>query len=151
MRKIYRVVLSAEEREELRALVSKGKSAARKQTHARVLLLCDESEGKRRADMEVASTLSVGRSTVERVRRRFVEEGLESALNPRKQLRFRRKTLDGEAETRLLAVACGKPPEGRARWTLRLLAERLVELEVVESVGMETVRQTLKKTTSSRG
>ena len=151
MRKIYRVVLSAEEREELRALVSKGKSAARKQTHARVLLLCDESEGKRRADVEVASTLSVGRSTVERVRRRFVEEGLESALNPRKQLRFRRKALDGEAEARLLAVACGKPPEGRARWTLRLLAERLVELEVVESVGMETVRQTLKKTTSSRG
>ena len=151
MRKIYRVVLSAEEREGLRALVSKGKSAARKQTHARVLLLCDESEGKRRADMEVASTLSVGRSTVERVRRRFVEEGLESALNPRKQLRFRRKALDGEAEARLLAVACGKPPEGRARWTLRLLAERLVELEVVESVGMETVRQTLKKTTSSRG
>ena len=151
MRKIYRVVLSAEEREELRALVSKGKSAARKQTHARVLLLCDESNGKRRADMEVASTLSVGRSTVERVRRRFVEEGLESALNPRKQLRFRRKALDGEAEARLLAVACGKPPEGRARWTLRLLAERLVELEVVESVGMETVRQTLKKTTSSRG
>ena len=151
MRKIYRVVLSAEEREELRALVSKGRSAARKQTHARVLLLCDESEGKRRADMEVASTLSVGRSTVERVRRRFVEEGLESALNPRKQLRFRRKALDGEAEARLLAVACGKPPEGRARWTLRLLAERLVELEVVESVGMETVRQTLKKTTSSRG
>ena len=151
MRKIYRVVLSAEEREELRTLVSKGKSAARKQTHARVLLLCDESEGKRRADMEVASTLSVGRSTVERVRRRFVEEGLESALNPRKQLRFRRKALDGEAEARLLAVACGKPPEGRARWTLRLLAERLVELEVVESVGMETVRQTLKKTTSSRG
>ena len=151
MRKIYRVVLSAEEREELRALVSKGKSAARKQTHARVLLLCDESDGKRRADMEVASTLSVGRSTVERVRRRFVEEGLESALNPRKQLRYRRKALDGEAEARLLAVACGKPPEGRARWTLRLLAERLVELEVVESVGMETVRQTLKKTTSSRG
>ena len=151
MRKIYRVVLSAEEREELRALVSKGKSAARKQTHARVLLLCDESDGKRRADMEVASTLSVGRSTVERVRRRFVEEGLESALNPRKQLRFRRKALDGEAEARLLAVACGKPPEGRARWTVRLLAERLVELEVVESVGMETVRQTLKKTTSSRG
>ena len=151
MRKIYRVVLSAEEREELRALVSKGKSAARKQTHARVLLLCDESNGKRRADMEVASTLSVGRSTVERVRRRFVEEGLESALNPRKQLRFRRKALDGEAEARLLAVACGKPPEGRARWTLRLLAERLVELEVVESVGMETVRQTLKKTTSSLG
>ena len=151
MRKIYRVVLSAAEREELRALVSKGKSAARKQTHARVLLLCDESNGKRRADMEVASTLSVGRSTVERVRRRFVEEGLESALNPRKQLRFRRKALDGEAEARLLAVACGKPPEGRARWTLRLLAERLVELEVVESVGMETVRQTLKKTTSSRG
>ena len=72
-------------------------------------------------------------------------------MNPRKQLRFRRKALDGEAEARLLAVACGKPPEGRARWTLRLLAERLVELEVVESVGMETVRQTLKKTTSSRG
>ena len=145
MEKRYRVVLSLAEREELRLLVSRGKSAARKQTRARILLMCDESTGERRTDREVAGALSVGRATVERVRRRCVEEGLESALNPRKQLRRRRKVLDGEAEARLVAIACGEPPEGRARWTLRLLADRLVELEVVESVGTETVRQTLKK------
>ena len=151
MEKRYRVVLSLAEREELRLLVSRGKSAARKQTRARILLMCDESTGERRTDMEVAGALSAGRATVERVRRRCVEEGLESALNPRKQLRRRRKVLDGEAEARLVAIACGEPPEGRARWTLRLLADRLAELEVVESVGTETVRQTLKKTVSSRG
>ena len=151
MRKKYRVVLSGDEREELKSLVSRGKCAARKQTRARVLLMCDESAGERRTDTEVADALSVGRATVERVRRRCVEEGLESALNPRKQLRRRSKVLDGEAEARLVAIACGEPPEGRARWTLRLLADRLVELEVVESIGLETVRQTLKKTASSRG
>ena len=122
MEKRYRVVLSLAEREELRLLVSRGKSAARKQTRARILLMCDESTGERRTDREVAGALSVGRATVERVRRRCVEEGLESALNPRKQLRRRRKVLDGEAEARLVAIACGEPPEGRARWTLRLLA-----------------------------
>lgn len=151
MRKRYRVVLSLAERDELKSLVSRGKSAARKLTRARILLMCDESTGERRTDMEVAGALSVGRATVERVRRRCVEEGLESALNPRQQLRRRRKVLDGEAEARLVAIACGKPPEGRAKWTLRLLADRLVELEVVESVGVETVRRALKKTVSSRG
>lgn len=151
MRKRYRVVLSLAERDELKSLVSRGRSAARKLTRARILLMCDESTGERRTDMEVAGALSVGRATVERVRRRCVEEGLESALNPRQQLRRRSKVLDGEAEARLVAIACGKPPEGRAKWTLRLLADRLVELEVVESVGVETVRRALKKTVSSRG
>lgn len=151
MRKRYRVVLSAVEREELKSLVSRGKSAARKQTRARILLMCDESAGERRTDMEVAEALSVGRATVERVRRRCVEEGLESALNAREQARRRSKVLDGEAEARLAAIACGEPPEGRTRWTLRLLADRLVELEVVESIGTETVRKALRKTISSRG
>ena len=151
MRKRYRVVLSLAERDELKSLVSRGRSAARKLTRARILLMCDESTGERRTDMEVAGALSVGRATVERVRRRCVEEGLESALNPRQQVRRRSKVLDGEAEARLVAIACGKPPEGRAKWTLRLLADRLVELEVVESVGVETVRRALKKTVSSRG
>jgi hypothetical protein len=88
---------------------------------------------------------------VERVRRRFVEEGLEAALNRQPQQNRIARKIDGKAEAHLLALACGKPPEGRARWTLRLLADRLVELELVDSVSYETVRRTLKKTKSSRG
>ena len=88
---------------------------------------------------------------MERIRKRCVEEGIDSALNRKKQLRRRRKILDGEGEARLMAMACGEPPDGRARWTLKLLAEQLVECEVVEAISTETVRRTLKKTNSSRG
>lgn len=151
MAKRYRVDLTLEERGELKGLVSKGKSSALKQTRARILLMCDESEGRKWTDAEVAEALSAGTATVGRVRRRFVEEGLEAALNRKEQKRRKAKVLDGEAEARLVAIACGDPPEGRATWTLRLLADRLVELEVVESVCPETVRKTLKKTVSSPG
>ena len=151
-RKIYRVRLADEEREDLKALTSKGRASAQKQTHARILLQCDENrEGGGRTDAEIADALDVGSATVARVRRRCVEEGVEAALARKPQANRRPKVLDGDAEARLVAVACGEPPEGRAKWTLQLLADRLVELEVVESVSTETVRRTLKKTISSPG
>ena len=151
-RKIYRVRLTDEEREDLESVANKGCGAARRQTRARILLQCDEGrEGGGRTDVEVADALDVGTATVARVRRRCVEEGVEAALDRKPQRNRRPKVLDGEAEARLVATACGAPPEGRAKWTLRLLADRLVELEVVESVSVETVRRTLKKTISSHG
>ena len=150
--KRYRVRLSAEEQEELKGLVSRGRAAAYKQTHARILLLVDEAqEGGAVKDEEIARVLKVGSATVERVRRRCVEEGVEAALGRRQQLNRRPRKLDGEGEARLVAMACSQPPEGRAGWTLQLLADRLVECEIVESISTETVRQTLKKTRSSLG
>ena len=144
--KRYRVKLTAEEREELKALTTKGRVSARKQTHARILLQCDEGrEAGGQTDSASAETLDIGVSTVVRVRRRCVEEGLEAALNRKEQLNRRAKVLDGEAEARLVAIACGDPPEGYARWSLRLLADRLVEYEIVDGVSRETVRRTLKK------
>ena len=150
--KRYRVRLSAEEQEELKGLVSRGRAAAYKQTHARILLLVDEAqEGGAVKDEEIARVLKVGSATVERVRRRCVEEGVEAALGRRQQLNRRPRKLDGEGEARLVAMACSQPPEGRAGWTLQLLADRLVQCEIVESISTETVRQTLKKTRSSLG
>ena len=152
MAKKYRIKLTWEERQELKALVSKGRAAAYKQTHARILLLSDEAEeGGCMKDEEIARVLQVGSATVERVRRRCVEEGIEAALDRKEQLRRRPKKLDGAAEARLIAIACGEPPEGRARWTLKLLADRLVECEIVDAIHPETVRKTLKKTNSSPG
>ena len=154
--KKYRVRLTTHEQQELKALVSRGRTAAYKQTHARILLMSDESRhdgghdwGMRDAD--ISSALGIGVSTVERVRRRCVEEGIESALERKKQLRRRQKRLDGEGEARLIAIACGEPPQGRAKWTLKLLADRLVECEIVETISTETVRGVLKKTNSSPG
>ena len=150
--KKYRVRLSEEERQELKGLVSKGRGAAYKQTHARILLLSDESPGEGgMKDEDVARSLQIGAATVERVRRRCVAEGIEAALGRRKQVNRRPKKLDGSGEAHLVALACGAPPEGRADWTLKLLADRLVECEIVESISYETVRQTLKKTNSSLG
>ncbi len=102
-------------------------------------------------DEEIARSLQIGNATVERVRRRCVEEGVEAALGRKEQLRRRQKKLDGLGEAHLIALACGEPPEGRAGWTLQLLADRLVECEIVESISTETVRQTLKKTNSNLG
>ncbi len=150
--KKYRVKLSAEEQQELKGLVSRGQTAAYKQTHARILLLSDESqEGGAMKDEEIARALKVGNATVERVRRRCVEEGLERALGRKEQLNRRPKKLDGQGEAHLIALACSQPPEGRSGWTLQLLAEGLVEREIVDSISTETVRQTLKKTNSSLG
>ena len=143
----YRVQLTGEERQELKALVSRGRAAAYRQTHARILMLSDEAQGGgAMRDEEIAGSLQIGSATVERVRRRCVEEGVEAALGRREQLRRRPKKLDGSGEAHLIALACSEPPEGRASWTLKLLADRLVEREIVESISPETVRQTLKKT-----
>ena len=152
MVKRYRVRLSEEEQQGLRSLVSKGRAAAYKQTHARILLLCDENQADgAMKDEEIARALKLGTATVERVRRRGVEEGLEAALGRRQQLNRRQRKLGGAGEAHLIALTCSQPPEGRAGWTLRLLADQLVECEIVDSISTETVRQTLKKTNSSPG
>ena len=121
-------------------------------THARILLLCDENQANgSMKDEEIARALKVGNATVERVRRRCVEESLERALGRKEQLNRRPKKLGGHDEAQLIALACSQPPEGRPSGTLQLLADRLVECEIVDSISTETVRQTLKKTNSSLG
>lgn len=152
MEKRYRVTLTEEERQELEKMVSAGKAAARKLVRARILLLADQADGgPARSAPEITEALGCGRATVERTRKQFVEEGFEAVLDPRPTTRIYERRLDGTAEAHLVALACGAPPEGRARWTLRLLADRMVGLGHVESVCHEAVRQTLKKTNSSLG
>ena len=148
----YKVTLTAEERQQLHDLIRAGKAAAKKLTHARILLKADAAEGGPSwPDERIAEAVDVSTDTMGRVRQRFVEEGLEAALVRKKQERpSRERTLDGRAEARLIALACSAPPTGRKAWTLRLLADRLVELEIVETVSHETVRRALKKTNSSR-
>ena len=147
MAKKYRVTLTAEERAGLEAMISKGKADARKLAHARILLQTAQADGAPTlTDHEVASALDLSTRTVERVRRRFVEEGIESALLPKPTKRIYARALDGAQEAQLIALACSKAPDGKRRWTLRLLAERVVELGYAESVSHETVRRTLQKT-----
>ena len=152
MRKKYPVILSETEREELKQLIAAGTAPARKLTHARILLKADQSpEGPGWVDEQIADAVETSQPTVSRVRKRYFEEGLEAALNRRPPKREYRRKLDGEQEARLIALACSEPPEGQARWSLRLLADKLVELEIVEEeVSYQTVRRTLKKTPSSR-
>ena len=138
--------LSVEERSQLEALVAKGKAAARKLTRARILLKVDcSSLGLACSDQQISEALDLGAIAVHRVRRSFVEGGLDGAL-VRRPLPRRPRMLDGEQEAHLIALACGSPPAGRCRWTLRLLADRLVELGHVDKVSHETIRRTLKKT-----
>ena len=148
----YRVVLAEEERARLRGLVGGGVAPARMLARARVLLKADQGEGGAAwADAAIAGALDVHPTTVARIRRQFVEEGLAAALERKRPDRVYERALDGAAEARLVAVACGAPPAGRERWTLRLLADELVRLEVVAAVSHETVRRTLQQTTSSPG
>lgn len=152
MPKKYRVTLTGEEREQLTAMLAKGKAAARALTHARILLKTDEAEnGPAWTDAAVCKALDVGLCTVMRVRERFVEEGLEAALRPRPSSYVQPRKLDGHLEAQLITLACSEAPEGHARWTLRLLADRFVALGLVEALSYETVRQTLKKTRRSLG
>lgn len=146
--KRYVVRLEIDERARLERLVSVGKGAAAKLTHARVLLQADQSvAGLGWTDARIAAGLGVTTRTVEHIRQRFVEEGLESALLRKKQCRpSRERLLDGAKEAKLTAICCSKAPDGRRRWTLQLLADRLVELNVVGSISYETVRRTLQKT-----
>ena len=148
MKKKYVVNLSKEEKEQLEELTSKGHSAARKLRRAHILLLADEGL----KDVEIAKALNAAVTTVERVRKRFVEEGLEAALSERPRIggALRRK-LDGKGEAYLVALACSEAPEGRKRWTMQLLADRLIEVGLVEEISDETVRRALKKGMLSRG
>ena len=152
MKKKYIVTLTEEERQMLREMISRGKTAARKLTHARILLKADQSQGGPSwNDATIAQGLDVGTATVERVRKRFVEEGLEAALDRRQPRRQYLRKLDGDGEAHLIALACSEAPEGRSRWTLRLLAERMVALEYVEKLSKDTVHRTLKKTSLNPG
>ena len=148
MKKKYPVILNETEREELKRLIAAGTAPARKLTHARILLKADQSpEGPGWVDEQVAEAVEVSQPTVSRVRKQYVEEGLEAALNRRPPNRPYQRKLDGEQEAHLIALACSEPPEGQARWSLRLLADKLVELEIVEEeISYQTVRRTLKKT-----
>ena len=146
--KRFKVTLEAEERQHLQDLIAAGKAAARKLAHARILLKADAADGGPAwPDRRIADALEVSTDTVERVRRRFVELGLDAALDRKQRDRPPREIkLDGRAEARLIALACSPPPLGRAVWTMQLLADKLVELEVVDSISDETVRLALKKT-----
>jgi transposase len=147
MPKKYRVTLTAEERVELEGMLGKGKADARKLAHARILLQADAADGgPARTDEQVAAGLNVSTRTVERVRQRFVEDGIQAALLPRPTKRVYARVLDGAQEAHLLALACSAPPAGKRRWTLRLLAEQVVELKYADAVSHETVRRVLKKT-----
>ena len=150
--KKYIVSLSIEERNDLEHLVNTGKAAAYKINHARILLKADtQQRGGGWNDATISQALDISVATIERVRQRFVEQGLTAALERKKQSRRRAQALDGEQEAHLIALTCSDPPVGRGRWSLRLLAARMVSLEYVETVSYETVRQTLKKTNSSPG
>ena len=143
MAKKYRVTLT---QDELWRMIARGKAAARKLAHARVLLQADEAEGgPARADEDLAAALNVSVRTIERVRQRFVEQGLAAALLPKPAKRIYARKLDGAQEAHLIALACSAPPEGKGRWTLRLLAEHMVELQHVDALSYETVARRSKK------
>ena len=150
--KKYRVTLTTEERNKLTALVSKGKGNARRIRRAHMLLLADENQPDGAwKDADIARALRAGTRTVERVREACVKTGLEAALNHTRPKKMRSKVLDGAAEARLAQLACSPARDGHERWSLRLLAAKLIELEVVETVSRETVRTTLKKMNLSLG
>jgi transposase len=148
----YVVRLHLEEHAQLLALVNTGRAAAVKLLHARILLKADVGGNSRPwTDAEIAEALDTSASTVHRVRQAFVEQGLEAALSRQRPTGRQYRKLDGAQEAQLLAVACSAPPEGRVRWTLRLLADKLVELAIVDTISTECVRTTLKKMRSNHG
>lgn len=148
----YVVRLTPDERERLEALIAQKRTAANKALRARMLLKADVSEaGPGWTDLQLAEAFDVSLSTVHRLRQQLVEEGVEAALVRKARSRHKSPLLDGEQEARLVAIACSAPPAGRARWTLQLLADKLVELQIVPSISDETVRLRLKKTSSNRG
>ena len=152
MNKKYIVTLRDEERAELQAMIAGGKRAARTLAHARILLKADvRDEEPVWDDAAISQAVEVSMATVQRVRQLFVEAGLRAALHPRPHRRTRLPLVDGVAEAQLVPLACSTPPEGAGRWTLRLLAEKMVELTYIEHVSHETVRQVLKKTKCARG
>jgi transposase len=151
-KKKYIVSLTASERNLLEQLTKKGKSAAYKMNHARILLKADinHKDGEW-TDGQISESLNIAHATIERVRQRFVEEGMESALSRREQKKRRQKIIDGEKEAYLIAIACSETPAGKSNWTLKMLADKMIELNYVEQVSTETIRQTLKKTNLNLG
>ena len=142
-KKKYIVDLTDSERAELEQRTNKGKIAAYKMNHARILLLADiNQQGGGWTDIKISKALNVAQATIERVRKRFVESGMESALSRREQKNRRSKIIDGEKEAYLIAIACSETPMGRAKWTLQMLADKMVELNYLEKVSPETIRQT---------
>ena len=151
--KKFIVTLTEEERKFLTGLISKGKHRSQKILNALILLACDEGEQQRSRSKneEIARVLNTSMRKIDRVKKRFVLDGLDVALHGRKGNRVYAKKADGDFEAHLVALSCSKPPEGFARWTLRLLADKVVELDYIDSVSHETVRRVLKKTNSSLG
>ena len=150
--KLYKVTIEKEEREKLAALVNKGKGNARRMRRARILLMADEGqENGGWKDAEIAKALNASVRTIERTRQKCVEMGIEAALNHTRPKKTKSKILDGAAEARLAQLACSEAPDGREHWSLQLLADKLIELEVVETVSRETVRTALKKMNLSLG
>jgi transposase len=148
----YRVALEEEERAALQRLVSAGKGTCRRLTHARILLLADATHGEGSRDEDIVAALGTSLKTVSRVRKRFVTEGIDAALDSRPwPARPDKIKIKGDVEQKLIKLACSDPPRGRSHWTLQLLADEMVVLGLVDSISTETVRQALKKTTSSPG
>ena len=147
MMKRYKVTLEKEEREALQRITEKGSHKSQKVLNALILLNCDEgdSQERRATNAEIAGVLQVSMRKIDRVKKKFVEEGLEIALNGRKGERVYKKKADGDFEAHLVALSCGEPPEGFCRWSLRLLADQMVELNYIDSISYETVRRVLKK------
>ena len=142
----YKVTLTKEEREELGSIISKGRHTSQKFRNAYVLLNCDEGEYPEKVtNSGISKILKVGMRTIDRIKKRFVEEGFDAVLERKPTSREYEKKADGDFETRLVALSCSEPPEGFSRWSLRLLADKMVELEYTESISHETVRQVLKK------
>jgi transposase len=150
--KKYKVILTTSERKELNTIINKGKALARKRIHAQILLRTDEAEGQDGwKDVDVAEAYGMSLRTIERIRERFVEEGFTAALQPKAEQKNRARKFDGEKEAKLVTLACGKPPEGRARWTLQLLADSMVRLKYMESISHQGVKNVLKKMNLSLG
>ena len=149
----YKVTLTKEERDQLTEMTRTGTHAARKIIHSLILLNVDRGpyNTEKQINEEVCKVLKIGMRTIDRVKKRFVEEGLDAALKMAPTSRVYDKLVDGDMEAHLIALACGEPPKGYARWSLRLLADKLVELRISDSISYETVRRTLKKTNLSLG
>ena len=149
MAKIYTVTLTQDEREELNQIISKGKHTSQTYRSAYILLNKDEgiySGGVRVTNEEVSKVLKISMRTIDRVKKRFVEEGFTSCLNRKKSSRVYERKIDGDVEAHLVSIACSEPPEGFSKWSLRLLADKMVELEYVDTISYESVRRVLKKT-----
>lgn len=150
--KLYHVTLTTDERAELDRMIRVGRGEAAKLTKARILLAADEADGgPAESDTQIMKGLRVSKNTVCRVRERFVEQGVEAALSRKPSIQVHARKLDGRGEAHLVALACSKPPEGRSRWTLQLLADQMVSLNYIDTISYETVRQMLKKTKLNLG